>query len=399
MARIALLTVQWGLLGLAAYTIGVSIAGWRTPTPAPIGSRDRRLVVVIPAHDEEAVIGHVVSDLLASDLSAALRDVWVVADRCSDRTAEIAAAAGANVAARATGTGGKGAAIAWFLDRHRLGPSEAVVVLDADNRVEPGFLARMSDELDAGRPVVQAYLDVTAPSESLLTLASALSYWSANRMVHLAHSNLGWPVDLGGTGTCLTASALAAAGGFGDELVEDADLSTRLTLARVPTHWAHDVRVRDEKPADAGVAVRQRGRWLAGRRQIARRRVLPLLRHGLRTRRWGPIDQALRLVRPSRTIVAAASAAFAVTAALASWPGLLRWEVWAAVAVVQMLWPVPFLLRDRVPLRYVAALPILGIFAVMWAPIRLAAMRTRGWSRTPHRGAAPQDPGEESNSV
>jgi cellulose synthase/poly-beta-1,6-N-acetylglucosamine synthase-like glycosyltransferase len=215
----------------------------------------------------------------------------------------------------------------------------------------------------------------------------------------LAHSNLGWPVDLGGTGTCITGAALAAAGGFGDELVEDADLATRLTLAGSTAHWAHDVRVRDEKPASAGVAIRQRGRWLAGRRRIARRRVLPLVRHGVRTRRWGPIDQALRLIRPSRTMVAAGSIGFAVIAAVATWPGLFPWQVWAVAAAVQMMWPAPFLLRDRVPLRYVAALPLLGVFVVLWAPIRLAAVFTRSWSRTPHRGSSTDEGREEPDAV
>ncbi len=392
MLRIAAWTPQVVLLVQIGYTLATSLAGWTTPPPARRGPRRRPFVVVIPAHDEEAVIAAAVSDVVGCDYPPELRSVWVIADRCSDRTAQAAAAAGAMVHQRDAGPPGKGAALASFLEAHPIDPSTALVVLDADNRVPPELLGRFADELDAGALVAQAYLDTTRPDESWVTLATALSYWAGNRMVQAARANLGWPVDLGGTGMCLTGAALAQAGGFADSLVEDQELSVRLSLAGVGVRWLHDVRVRDEKPAAASVAVRQRARWAAGRRAVARRYARRLLAAGLRRRRWGLIDHSLRLVQPSRTFVALGSAALAGAAAVTSSPLLMPATVWGAAAAAQFAAPIPFLLRDGVPLRWVARYPLLIGLAVLWLPVQVVSRRVTSWVKTPHRGEIGEEP-------
>jgi cellulose synthase/poly-beta-1,6-N-acetylglucosamine synthase-like glycosyltransferase len=176
----------------------------------------------------------------------------VLADRCTDRTAEIARTQGVEVAERSDGPDGKGAALAWYLSEHPLDPAEALVVLDADNRVPSNLLARFADELDAGHHTLQAYLDVSNPDASPVATASALSYWASNRMVQLARTNLGWTADLGGTGMCLTAEAIEAAGGFGTSLVEDQEMGVRLFAAGIKVRWLHDVRIRTKSPSTRG---------------------------------------------------------------------------------------------------------------------------------------------------
>jgi cellulose synthase/poly-beta-1,6-N-acetylglucosamine synthase-like glycosyltransferase len=386
--RLLVLGLQWLLLALIAYNLITALWGWRNPVSDPLGTRERSLLVVIPAHDEETVVGRVVSDVLGSDFPRPLMSVWVVADRCRDRTAAAANAAGATVAERTAGEGGKGAALAWFLETHPLDEGVALVVLDADNRVPPDLLGRFSDALDTGAAAVQAYVDTTSPGDSWVTLASAMSYWAGNRMVQLSRHNLGWSPDLAGTGMCLTAEALHEAGGFSDSLVEDRDLSVRLALAGVEVHWLHDVRVSDEKPASAATVVRQRARWAAGNRAVARRHFGALLGRGVRMGRWRHIDQALRLVQPSRSFVAVISVALAVGAAVSGSDWLLPAVTWMTAALLQFFVPVPFLIRERVPLKWVVRYPVLAGLAVLWLPVQIVSRRVGGWVRTPHRGDA-----------
>ena len=149
---------------------------------------------------------------------------------------------------RRDGPDGKGAALAWHLDRHPLEPGEALVVLDADNRIPTELLARFAGELEAGSSVVQAYLDVSNPDASALATAAALSYWASNRMVQLARHNLGWSADLGGTGMCLAGEALTAVGGFGSSPTEDQELVARLVLAGYRVEWLHEVRFAMRNP-------------------------------------------------------------------------------------------------------------------------------------------------------
>jgi cellulose synthase/poly-beta-1,6-N-acetylglucosamine synthase-like glycosyltransferase len=376
--------VQIGVLGLVAYNAAIAAWGWRQPHRAPIGARRRRFRVLIPAHNESAVIDGVLTDLADQDYPPDQVSIWVIADRCTDGTAQLAANR-AQVDERTTGPDGKGAALAWHMTRHPLQPDEAVVVLDADNRVPADLLARMADELDAGHKVLQAYLDVVNPAGSVIATAGALTYWAGNRMVQLARSNLGWSCDLGGTGSCFIPEALERAGGFGAALVEDQELAVRLALAGVPVTWLHDVRVRDEKPEQAAVVARQRARWMAGKRAVARRYTGRLLTGALRTRRWELFDQALRLVQPGRSFVALLTGLVGVAAAATGSIWLLSWPVWAVAAGVQVLMPLPFLARDGVETRYLVRYPLVVLIAALWAPVRVMSRRIgSAWYHTPH---------------
>ena len=340
---------------------------------------------MVPAHNEAAVIGGLLDDLAGIDYPDSQVETWVIADRCDDETAPMAQDHGFSVAAREEGPTGKGAALAWYLQRHPLSPEETLVVVDADNRIPLGLLGRIADEIDQGHQALQCYLDVSHPDESLLTEASALSYWAGNRMVQLARSNLGWSADLGGTGMAITAAALGAAGGFGDTLTEDQDLGIRLLLAGHRVEWLHDVKVKDEKPARLGVAMRQRARWMAGKRMARARHLGSLLREGTPA----SLDMALRVVQPSRTFIALVSAVLTLAAAVLGSPWLLPWPVWAGATAVQVLEPIPFLARDGVDGRRLLRYPLLVLLAGLWVPIRLMSRRVTGWYHTPHRGTTP----------
>ena len=380
MLRGLLWSAQVLLTALVAYNLAVASAGWRDPLIAVPGPRARRFRIVIPAHNEEAVIGSVVEDLKNLSYRPDLFTILVLADRCTDQTAAKAGAAGAEVLERVDGPDGKGALLRWSLEARPLGLDEALVVVDADNRVPADLLGRLSDEMDNGGQVFQVYLDVSNPESSALATASALSYWASNRMVQLARHNLRWTADLSGTGMCISRSALVEAGGFGDSLVEDQELGVRLFLAGHKVRWLHDVRISDEKPAGAGVAIRQRSRWAAGRRHVAQKFFGALVAK----RSPSAWDLALRLVQPSRMGVALVSGLLALASAfgLDLWP----WWIWAGIAVIQFLAPIPFLVRDRVPGRYLARYPLLILLPVMKIPARL--LRSRGWYHTPHEGGS-----------
>jgi cellulose synthase/poly-beta-1,6-N-acetylglucosamine synthase-like glycosyltransferase len=376
MVRPLLLVLELTLAALVSYNLLTSLPGWAPPRLAPPGSRTRRFRVLVPAHDEEKVISAIGADLRGQEYPPELVRAVVLADRCRDGTAPLARQAGMAVVEREEGPDGKGAAISWYLAADPLAPGEDLVILDADNRVGPDLLGRYADELDAGATVLQAYLDVANPDDSLIASLSALSYWASNRMVQQARRRLGWTADLGGTGMCFTGQALAAAGGFGDSLVEDQDLGARLLLAGHRVRWLHLVRIRDEKPASVTVAVRQRGRWIRGRRRLARRMAPRLLAAGS-PESW---DLAIRMVQPSRIGVAGFSVCLAILSALGLplWP----WPVWAGLALLQLAVPLAFLVREEVPARYLVRYPLLVLLPLLKLGARLA--RQRGWYHTPH---------------
>jgi cellulose synthase/poly-beta-1,6-N-acetylglucosamine synthase-like glycosyltransferase len=385
MLRLLATIPQILIASLVGYNAVVSVWGWKNRRPAG-SSAARNVRVAIPAHNEAPVVGGIVSDLMNQTHPADATDIVVIADRCTDGTS--GAAAPARVIERSSGVEGKGAALAWYLEREPIDDDEILVVIDADNRVPDSLLERISDEISAGHDVVQVYLDSTNPDQSAMAMAYAMSYWAGNRMVQLARSNLGWSADLGGTGMAFTGEALSAVGGFGDGLAEDQDLGVRLALAGKTVYWVHDVRIHDEKPTDASSAIRQRARWMAGKRQVARMHVGALWRGAIEHRSGRLFDVGLRLVQPGRSFVALLSGALTVAGFVTRSRLLLPWPIWGALTAVQLLEPIPFLARDGVPLKHLIRYPFLVILAVLWIPIRVASSVARGWGHTQHSGAA-----------
>ena len=385
MLRVLVWLGQFLVVAPSVYEALISLAGLRTPEPATRVAPRIRVRAVVPAHDEASVIEGIAADLAAQEYPDDLLESVVIADRCTDDTARLAGDH-VPVAIRSTGGGAKGAAIAWYLDAHPLSDEELLVILDADNRIGPEFIARIATAHEDGHDVIQAYLDVTNPDASAIALANALTYWASNRSVQLARSNLGWSCDLGGTGMAVSGRALAAVEGVADDLTEDLALNVRLNLAGYRAHFLHDVRVRDEKPVSTDASVVQRARWVRGKRSVQKAYGASVVRRAVTRRDPALIDLAFRLFNPGRSFLALALVVLTIVAAVFPDAGLWPAVVLAPITATVVLLPLAFLIVEGVPGRYLVRYPYVVILALLWFPIRIASRLIGGWRRTQHSG-------------
>jgi len=156
-------SVAFALAGSAAagaglYLVLLALAsfGRRSVEANPPRSR---ITVVVPAHDESALVSRCVTSLREQSYPPDLFDIVVIADNCTDDTAERAEAAGATVLVRtAPDARGKGPALRWAVDRLLESDPDiaALAVVDADSVAEPGLLAGLVARFEQGAPVVQA---------------------------------------------------------------------------------------------------------------------------------------------------------------------------------------------------------------------------------------------------
>jgi cellulose synthase/poly-beta-1,6-N-acetylglucosamine synthase-like glycosyltransferase len=376
---------QFLLVLPALYSSFIALWGLKTPADTKGAQSTRRIRVVVAAHDESNVIAGPAEDLASQTYPNDLLRSVVVADRCTDDTAAVAARF-IDVAERAEGEGGKGGAIAWYLDQAPLEEGEVLLVLDADNRIGKDYVERVAASTETGAEVIQTFLDVSNPDGSVLATANALTYWASNRMVQLSRSNIGWSCDLGGTGMAMTREALDAAGGFTDDLTDDAALNARLNLAGYRAKWLHDVRVFDEKPTDTRSTITQRSRWVRGKRHAQREYGWSLIRSGFTQRQPSLLDLAYRLYNPGRSFIALVIAVLAVLAGVFPEWGLWPWWFLAGVAGLVVLLPIVFLIVDRIPARYIVKYPFVALIAILWLPIRVGSRFLKGWNRTDHGG-------------
>lgn len=239
-----------------------------TPEVESESQRMRGCAVLIAARDEAGTIGATVAALKERLAEWPGSSLWVVADRCSDQTAVEAERAGAQVAVRAAGRLGKGAVIAWWLQRYQAvwQEREAVVILDADSRMAEGCLSALRHALAGGADAAQAFVAPKAETNS-----GRLAGWSEVLMQRIddeARRRCGWSVPLRGTGMALRGKVLAELAPRLHTLAEDLELDLLLAARGARVEFVPQAVVYDPKPPQSAGASRQRARWLQGHLEV-----------------------------------------------------------------------------------------------------------------------------------
>ncbi len=302
----------------------------------PAGDPTSRLVILVPAHDEEELVGRTVTSLLSQDYPEDLRRVVVIADNCSDGTAAVAQAAGAETMIRTDSTNpGKGRALRWAMDAllDAPAPFDAVVVVDADSTVSAGFLAALERELRAGHAVVQADYTMTAEPGRPRSELIAAGFLLFHRVRFGGRRRLGLPACLVGNGMLFSRKVLVDHPWSAFSGVEDLEETVQLRLSGRRPWFAPDAHVVGAPAASASGLVRQRMRWEGGRFHVIGTRLPELLRAAVARRDVSLLDAALDLatlplgllgmIAAAGTVLSALAVALNVTPKIASVPWLI----------------------------------------------------------------------------
>ena len=238
-------------------------------TPLKV-KKDHKFMAIIPAHNEEAVVGNLIESLKNQNYNKELYDIYVIADNCTDRTAQVARDAGAIVYERFDPEKKtKGFALDWFIKQkiQENADYDALCVFDADNIVDKNFIKNMNKKLCQGEDVVQGYRDIKNPTDSWITSGYALFYWTMHRFYHLARYNVGLSPLLNGTGFMVRFDVLKPDGWQTKTLTEDIEFSLQRIIKGKKLGWATDAIVYDEQPVGFKQSWSQRSRWTVGHMQ------------------------------------------------------------------------------------------------------------------------------------
>lgn len=259
-------------LGLLA---GASLSYRRLPERP--GPRHTRFLVLIPAHNEALVIDRTLAAINADSRPG--DRVLVVADRCTDETSEIARAAGALVLERdPDAEPGRAAARQAGIEAalSLAEPWDAMLMIDADSVIEPGFFAACAAALDGGAEALQARSEAELGPRLLDHLALAASSLQGITMPR-GRDRLGLLVRLRGTGMVLS-RRLVSTFRFRAPASEDLWYSLDLCLAGILPRHVESARLRSVNAGSWKVAGTQRVRYEAGRMTAAGEFVRRLLR-------------------------------------------------------------------------------------------------------------------------
>lgn len=352
-----------------------------------------RIAVLVAACNEAAVIGPTVNALMQQRYPQEGFDVFVVADNCRDETAAVARRAGATVYERfSQGERTKGHALAWMWRYVRHFGYGAVVVVDADNEADEGFLAAIATDLGRGFQAVQGIRRPKHEDAGGTAGLDALTELCTHRVGAAGRQRLGLNGPLMGSGVGYSAALFdELISTVGDTVVEDCEWQARLAQRGIQIRWTDRAVVYDEKTARAEAMGRQRDRWMAGRGQVARAYVRPLFSTFVRTGNASALDMGCFLLTPPRSLTLAAQGGLWLLALVCPrLPGLWPAPVWLAGLLGFCAYVLLGLWLDGAPasayrelLRGTLQLPrfTLQMARATWKALSGAAVK---WVPTPH---------------
>ena len=269
-------------LPLLAELCLLSLAALLLPEPAsPTSDSPVRLAVIVPAHNEEQLIGMCVAGLRSSHR---LPDaVFVVAHNSGDSTAAAAETAGAEaIILKDDGTRGKGAALHHGFTHALALNYTAVLVVDADSVVDPQLIGHVTRAMAAGADAVQARYIASTLAGGARTAIMALSLTGMNFVRPLGRSRLGLSCGIFGNGFALSAATIRAVPYTAHSVVEDLEYHLALTASGRSVRFLEHAIVRGELPNNDTAASTQRARWEGGRSRIRKSFVPRILKAVLR---------------------------------------------------------------------------------------------------------------------
>lgn len=261
------------------------------------------IAVLMPAHNEAGTITPVLQGIQRQ-----LRPqdtLLVIADNCTDETANVARATGAQVLERQDAQRrGKGYALDFGLQALAANAPAVVVMMDADCIVTGGSLLALADQAIATqRPVQSRYLFEVPDKTSTKALISAFAITVKNWVRPLGMRQLGLPSLLFGTGMAFPWSVLTSVDLASGHIVEDMKLGLDLAIAGAPPLFDPTVQVMGQLPDSNNAAISQRTRWEHGHLTVLQDYVPQLLWQSLKQTRLDLLALGLDLAIPPLTLL------------------------------------------------------------------------------------------------
>ena len=290
-------------MGLPAATaggyLGLLAVFSRVPVP-PLEGELLGIAVIVPAHNELGNIEATVRSLLATDYPANRRRVIVLADNCTDATADVARTAGAEVIERTDDERrGKGFALTDTFPKVLADPAvDVVMVVDADTLVTPNLLRAASAHIGSGAEVLQARYAIRNANDSWRTRLLQIAFAAFHDVRSLGRERLGVSCGLRGNGMAFSREALRRVPHHTETVIEDLEFGIRLALKGIRVRYVHEATVFGEMPTDSASSAVQRRRWEGGRVQLRRLFAGPLVRRAVSDRDRLAADLAMDLLVP-----------------------------------------------------------------------------------------------------
>ncbi len=343
--------------------------------------------VLIPAHNEEEGIKRTVKAILASDYPPDRFEVYVIADNCTDNTAQQARHAGAIACERFDNVSrGKGQALDWFLKNHAdiYGHTDLITIIDADVAPDKNYLREISATLsNPAIQAVQAYNGVSNPDAGWRPALIDAAFNVFNHLRMAGSVRLSGTAVLKGNGMAFRTSLLQRYGWPCHSIVEDMEFTLRLLQDNISVHYNPDAVIRSEMVTSGSSASTQRSRWEGGRFMLVQKMAGPLLKLFASTGNSRYLYALAELATPPLSLLVMLFTA-ATAGAFLALKGL--WLMLAASFwLILILYVISGQIQRHAPLStwlYLAAAPLYVVWKIPLYIAMVVHKKSNTWVRT-----------------
>jgi len=347
------------------------------------GSYD--FLILVPAHNEADGIARTVASLKNLTLTGEVK-ITVIADNCTDNTADAARATGADVIERNNpDLRGKGYALEYALKHNDLSRYNAVVIVDADTIVAPNMLEAMTRPLAAGAGAVQVSNEFLLDKKTPLEYLQQMANYAENVFYYNARTVLGLPILLRGTGMAIASDVLLKHPWDSHSVTEDVDYAVNIILDGYQIDFCLDTWVRSAATSTYEQSYSQKSRWAGGTFGLIFGKGPQVLWKGVSRFRLGLVDLAWSFVTLSRPSLIFLCLIPLVLSILASPGNGILFALWSliliALLILYLIMGILFVQDKRASLKALLHAPFYGAWLFV---VQLKALfrKNRDWVRT-----------------
>lgn len=237
-------------------------------------SKLNKYAVVISARNEQAVIGQLIDSINNQNYPSELIDVFVIADNCTDNTAQVAREMGAIVYERFnTELVGKGYALDWMFEIIAKEYSDkeynAYIIFDADNLLDPNYVGEMNKVFDSGYGIITSYRNSKNFGDNWISAGYSLWFLREAKFLNNSRMQLNTSCAISGTGFLVSADIIRQNGGWIHHLLtEDIEFTIDSVIHGEKIGYCQDAILYDEQPTTFKQSYTQRLRWAKGFYQV-----------------------------------------------------------------------------------------------------------------------------------
>lgn len=325
--------------------------------------RKRNFLIIIPAYAEDNVIVETASRIKDLTYPKELFNAVVISDHHTDETNEKLNQLPVQNIIATYDNSSKAKALKLAI-KEQTQEYDHVVILDADNMVEPNFLEQLNIICENGYEAIQCHRIASPTRQTAVSRLDAISEEINNSIFRKGHINVGLSSALIGSGMCFNYQwfkenviHLSTAG-------EDKELEQRLLQQRIHVHYAEDLFVYDEKVKKSGNFQQQRRRWIAAQ-FYALSVMMSQIKSALKPINWDYLDKTFQQAILPRLINIFLLVVLSFIVTLISPIHGIKWIVMTLCFFTAMYIAVPRYYKNRQTLKALFEIPKLIILTIL----------------------------------